>query len=157
MRFHASGHNGRVTSFIAALLAIAPVLHGCAGGAGVAILSSGAGSVAGTGIERTFTGASVRTFTATEAEVESAVRHTIGKMGFRILGDGKSEKPGTIEAESSAREVEAVIERVAGNATRLTVTVDSGSILSRDSATATEIILQTSAALAGAAGQARTP
>ena len=127
---------------VASLVALT-ALNGCAGGAGMAILSSGAGSVAGTGVERTFEGASIKTYTASQAEVAVAVRAAVERMGFEVLSETSDGPNRVIKAESVSRDVKAVIEPVASNASRVSVTVDKGTLLSRDSATATEIVVQT--------------
>lgn len=114
----------------------------------MAILSSSASSVASNSVERTFASGTARTYTASAPEVGSAVIRAIGRMGFRITKDRTTrDHIRDIRAQSTMRYVDVVIMPVASNATRLSIIVDSGSVLSRNSATETELLLQTTAQL----------
>lgn len=139
--------SGSRTAAILALFLLAPLMHGCAGGASIAILQSSAGSVASSGVEHTFEGGTAKTYTASALEVAEAYRKAVEHMGFRITDDRQSKLSRKIEAESATRDVDATIEVVASNAARLTVSVDRGFFLFRDTSTATEIVVQTAIAL----------
>lgn len=132
-------------SVLATVLVLA--LSGCAGGAEIAILSQGAGNFAASGIERTFDGASVKTFSSAAADVDAAVRTALGKMGFEIREAEKTPSRIKVEAGSPQRDIVATLEIVAPSATRLKIEVDEGNFFSGDAATATEIMVQTGLAL----------
>lgn len=121
---------------------------GCAPGAGLAILQQSAGSVAASGVERTFDGASVKTFTASEAALDAALRRALAAMGFEVRVVRETGSGRVFEAGSPVRRIEAVLLPVAPRATRLRVEVDEGYPFSSDPATATEILIQVADALA---------
>ena len=131
----------------ATALALALALSGCAGGAEIAILSQGAGNFAASGIERTFDGASVKTFSFSAADVDAALRNALGKMGFEIREAESKPSRTRIEAGSPQRDIAATLEIVAPSATRLKIEVDEGNFFTGDAATATEIMVQTGLAL----------
>lgn len=126
----------------AVLLALFPLLGACDGGASFAILSQGAGNVAASGVERSFSGAAIKTFTADRTSMDRATRAALAKMGFDLYEIRQSGARLRIYAGSPERYVEIVLEAVAGNTTRLRVEVDDGYIFSADAATATEVLTQ---------------
>jgi hypothetical protein len=130
--------SGRTAAFVLLL----PLLGACDGGAGFAILSQSAGNVAASGVERSFSGAAIKTFTADRAAMDRATRDALARMGFDIYEIGESGPRLRIYAGSPERDVVVLIETVARNTTRLRVEVDDGYVFSADAATATEVLTQ---------------
>tara|TARA_R110000868_G_scaffold411266_1_gene702593 strand:+ start:4953 stop:5429 length:477 start_codon:yes stop_codon:yes gene_type:complete len=126
------------------LICMLPVIPGCAPLGGVAMLTSGVGSATASGIERSFDGASIKTFSNTAANVAAASEATLRKMGFDIDTTTPGDDGITLRAHSARRDVKIKIIPIARRAARLRIDVDSGWIFSEDPATATEIMLQTS-------------
>ena len=121
---------------------LTPLLGACDGGASFAVLSQSAGNVAASGVERSFSGAAIKTFTADRASMNRATRAALEKMGFDLYEIRESGARLRIHAGSPERYVEVVLDAVARNTTRLRVEVDGGYIFSADAATATEVLTQ---------------
>jgi hypothetical protein len=120
-----------------AIAAIA-TLSGCAA---VALTAGGVGL--STGVSHTLGGIVYRTFAAPQAKVRRSTVAALGRMQIKIVEakhDGNKE---VITARAADREIEIEIEALTPNTTRVAVTAIKDGGLLRDSATATEIILQT--------------
>lgn len=122
--------------------AVAAVLLG-AGCAPVALTAFGVGTA--TGVQHTLNGIAYRTFTATLPQVRSATTAGLNRMGIRGASRGKTKEGEVIKATASEREIEIELDAITPNTTRMRVAVRNG--LFMDSATSTEIILQTERAL----------
>ena len=113
-------------------------LGGCAA---VGLTALGVGMA--TGVGHTLGGMVYKTFTAPQAQVKRAAQGALGRMQVKVVKterDGASE---TIYAKAGDRDIDIVLETLTPNTTRMKVTAkQNGGILS-DSATATEVILQT--------------
>ena len=121
---------------VAAVLCVS--LQGCAA---VGLTALGVGMA--TGVGHTLGGMVYKTFTAPQAHVKRATQSALGRMQVKVVKterDGASE---TIYAKAGDRDIDIVLETLTPNTTRMKVTAkQSGGLLS-DSATATEVILQT--------------
>lgn len=118
-------------------LAAALGLGGCAGAALTA------GGIAGSaGVNHTLSGIVYKTFTAPVKDLRVATLKTLNRMQMKVSGDEKAEYGWHIMATAFEREIDIELERLTPNATRMRVTTDKGAIF-KDSATSTEIILQT--------------
>lgn len=129
-----------------AITALALSLQGCAG-IGLTLLGVGAGTGAGVGVNHTLGGIAYKTFTAPAEEVHAATRSALNQMAIPVTRD-ETEEPRmrVMAAKANDREIDITIESVTPRTTRLRV-VASEDVVFKDSATATEIIMQTAQAL----------
>lgn len=122
------------------------LVAGAAGLAGCEPLSITAiGVGASAGITHTMGGITYRTFTAPLPKVKSATMVALNRMGINGVKSSKEEGNELIMAKASGREIEIQLERLSPNTTRMRTIARNGFFY--DSATATEIILQTEKAL----------
>jgi hypothetical protein len=130
-----------VTVMIAALS-----LQGCAAGLGMTLLGVGAGTASSAGINHELGGIAYKTFTAPPADVHAATRMALKTMGIPVEKDEASSANRSLTAHANDRDIDIQIEEVTPRTTRLRV-VASEFVVLKDSATATEIIMQTAQAL----------
>lgn len=109
-----------------------------------AITALGVGGA--TAVNHTLTGITYRTFTAPLPQVRSASMTALDRMGIKRAGGQKSANGETILAKATDRDIEIELESLSKNSTRMRVTAKNGGLF-YDSATATEIILQTEKAM----------
>jgi hypothetical protein len=93
------------------------------------------------GIQHTVNGISYRTFTASMPEVRAAARTALGRMGVTNITLHKTEEGEVISAKAGDRNIEVELTSITLKATRMRTMVRNGVLM--DSATGTEIILQT--------------
>jgi hypothetical protein len=96
-----------------------------------------------TGVGHTLGGMVYKTFTAPQAQVKRAAQGALGRMQVKVVKvqrDGSSE---TIYAKAGDRDIDIVLEALTPNTTRMKVTAKQNGGVLTDSATATEVILQT--------------
>jgi hypothetical protein len=133
MRFGASA-----SFFAIRILAAVLALAGCVP---VAITAAGVGGSAA--VSHTLNGITYKTFTLPSADVHRATLKALARMGFKVTGTGKDDDGAeVITALAHDREITITIEALSASATRMKVVARNGGIF-YDSATATEIILQT--------------
>ena len=123
------------------VICLLPWLNGCAT-VGMTLFGVGAGVTTGTAVSYTLDGIAYRTFTAPLAEVESATRTALDRMGIRVEATAKTEQGKAIKAIGNDREIEVELEMVSAKTTRIRTVAKQG-VFFKDRATATEIILQT--------------
>jgi len=112
-------------------------LAGCAGAALTA------GGIAGsTGVNHTLSGIVYKTFTTPMKDLRTATLKALNRMQIKVTADKKAKFGWRINGTAFERTIEIELERLTPAVTRMRVTVDKGSIF-KDSATSTEIILQT--------------
>lgn len=128
-----------------ALVAVC-ALAGCAP---VALTAVSAGS--STAVSHTLNGITYRTFTRPSPKVREATLSALRRMDIKVLSDAKPDSSDVLvlKGQTSARDVEIQLEPISANLTRMRVTAKSHALF-YDSATATEIILQTERALGSA-------
>jgi hypothetical protein len=114
------------------------LLSGCAA---VALTAGGVGLA--TGVSHTLGGIVYKTFAAPETKVRRSTMVALGRMQIKIVDTTKDGNKELIKARAADREIEIAIEALTPNTTRMTVTASIDGGMLRDSATATEIILQT--------------
>jgi hypothetical protein len=119
-------------------VAVIATLSGCAA---VALTAGGVGL--STGVSHTLGGIVYKTFAAPQAKVRRSTVAALGRMQIKIVEAKREGNKEVITARASDREIEIEIEALTPNTTRLAVTAIKDGGLLRDSATATEIILQT--------------
>lgn len=121
---------------------LATLLSGCDP---VSLTVFGVGTAAG--VQHTLSGIAYKTFTASLPRVRTAVRSALDHMDIRIGGTEKIENGERIKARAADRDIEIELEALSSRTTRVrSIARRSGGVL-MDSATATEIILQTEKAL----------
>ncbi len=130
----------------ATMLAAALALQGCAAPLGLAALEIGASTTASAGVSHTMGGITYKTFTASQNDVHTATRKALTTMGIAVDSDQPDPTTRTIKAHASERDIDIEIESLTPKTTRLRV-VASEDVVFKDSATATEIIIQTAQAL----------
>jgi hypothetical protein len=113
-------------------------LPGCAA---VAVTAAGVGMA--TGVSHTLGGIVYKTFAAPEPKVRRSTMAALARMQIKIVDTKRDGNKEVIKAKATDREIEIEIETLTPNTTRMTVTASIEGSLLRDSATATEIILQT--------------
>ncbi len=124
-----------------------PVLvgEGCAA-VGVTLLGVGAGTAAGTGVAYTIDNVAYKTFTVPLDEVQQSTREALKRMALPVENTTKNAEGVTLLAKSanqeSPLELEIELARLSSQTTRMRVLAKRG-VITRDRATATEIILQT--------------
>lgn len=119
----------------AATLALLP---GCVP---VAVTAAGVGMA--TGVSHHLNGIVYKTFAAPQAKVRRSTVAALGRMQIKVVETTHDGNKELIKARAADRDIEIEIEALTPNTTRLTVTAMKQGSLLRDSATATEIILQT--------------
>ena len=105
-----------------------------------ALTSFGVG--ASTAVSHSLNGITYRTFTATSQQVKQATVGALRRMGIPLDGTEQGPEGETLRAKAADREIEILLEAISPNTTRMRVVARNGGIFF-DSATATEIILQT--------------
>ena len=114
------------------------LLPGCAA---VAVTAAGVGMA--TGVSHTLGGIVYKTFAAPEPKVRRSTMAALGRMKIDVVETNRDGNKEVIKARASDRNIEIEIESLTPKTTRITVTASIEGSLLRDSATATEIILQT--------------
>ncbi|HSQ02527.1 MAG TPA: DUF3568 family protein [Burkholderiales bacterium] len=95
-----------------------------------------------TAVNHTLTGMTYRTFTAPMPRVRTASISALKRMGIQLGPTEKSEGNEILKASAKDREIEIVLEPLSPSSTRMRVIARNGTLF-YDSATATEIVLQT--------------
>lgn len=124
--------------------AAAPLIAGC-DPISLTLASVGAS----VGVSQQMNGYVYRTFTAPMPEVKGAALVALKRMAIKVESTEKTEIGERINAKSADRTIELEIEAISRNTTRLRSIARKDKWL-MDSATATEVILQTERAFSGA-------
>ena len=128
----------RTRTAVAVLALCSLSLGGCAA---VGLTALGVGM--GTGVGHHLGGMVYKTFTASRDQVKRATQTALGRMQVKVVKTERNGSTETILAKAGDRDIDIVLEALTPNTTRMKVTAkQNGGILS-DSATATEVILQT--------------
>lgn len=127
-----------------AIVCASALLSGCQS---LALAALGVG--ASTGISHTLNGVAYRTFTAPEPRLRLAAVAALKRMGITHDSTEKIESGELIKARSPNRRIEIELESISVSTTRMRTTAKNGTLF-YDSATATEITLQTEKLLNGA-------
>lgn len=105
----------------------------------VALTALGVG--ASTGVGHTLTGITYRTFSEPLPKVKNASYKALQRMQIKVASTGKISNGESITANAADREISIELEALSPATTRMRVTASQG--IFKDSATATEIIMQT--------------
>lgn len=115
---------------------------------GCVALALTAGSVAaGAGVNHTLNGIVYKTFAASMNETRLATLKTFKRMDMDLIKDEKTDEGWLISAKATERTIDVELEELTGRTTRMRVVANKGDIFFKDSATATEIVVQTAEAL----------
>ena len=137
-------HNRPMTKLRQTFGAIGAAIAACIVGSGcvpVAVTAAGVGM--GTGVSHALGGVVYKTFAAPQSKVQRATVAALRKMQIKVTETKREENKELITARATDRDIDIEIEALTPNATRITVVAKKDGGLIRDSATATEIILQT--------------
>lgn len=118
------------------------LLQGCAA-AGVGVATAGAGAAMSAGVEHTMSGTAIKTFANPVDAVHGAALAALKRMDMTVTGDAVTQEGRHMTATALQRSIAIDLEKVSANATRMRVEVSKGDIFFKDSATGSEIILQT--------------
>jgi hypothetical protein len=129
----------RVRSALA-IAALTVVIAGCDP---VSLTVLGVGTAAG--IQHTLTGITYRTFTVPLPQVRDATIAAFNRMSIKVTSRDKTPQGVTIKGTATDRNIEVELEALTANTTRMRTIVHNGVLM--DSATGTEIIIQTERAL----------
>lgn len=95
-----------------------------------------------TAVSHTLNGITYRTFTASSGKVKSATLVALNRMEIKLISTEKDNNVEIMHAKAAGRAVEIQLDPISNNTTRMRVTAKSDGLF-YDSATATEIIMQT--------------
>lgn len=96
-----------------------------------------------TGVSHTLSGIVYKTFSTTQANVKRATLAALNRMHIKAISTKKEKSTEIIVGKAADREIEIELEALTDNTTRMSATVKVNGGIMRDSATATEIIIQT--------------
>jgi hypothetical protein len=125
---------------------LAVLLQGCAA-AGLAVVGAGAGVGMGTRVEHALNGVGYKTFATPVDSVHHATRATLARLGMPITADTRTKDGWSLTATAADRTIDIELERLTPRTTRMRVVANKGGLFFKDSATSTEIILQTAQTL----------
>ncbi len=139
-------HEGRVRMTLrnlrlALVLVSLLALPGCA-----AVALTAAGIAGGVGVNHTLNGIAYKTFTVPLGEMRVATLRALNRMAIDITENTETEEGWKILATASDREIEIELEKLTPKTTRMRVVANNDAFF-KDSATATEIIIQTAQVL----------
>ena len=95
-----------------------------------------------TAVSHTLNGITYRTFTASSGKVKKAAIAALHRMDIKVTSTTRQNKVEVLNAAAESRTIQVQLEALSTNTTRMRVTATNGGFI-YDSATATEIILQT--------------
>lgn len=139
---------------VAVVAVLALSVQGCAG-IGLTMLGVGAGAATSAGINHTLSGIAYKTFTADMQTMHKATLKALDQMAIKVKSDIRNDEGYAIVAEASDRTAEIELQSLTRATTRMRVTVIEEGGFFRDSATSTEIILQTAQRVDAQLAQAR--
>jgi len=126
------------TKVLVACITLAMASAGCVP---VAVTAVGVGMA--TGVGHTLGGMVYKTFTTPQANVKRATLGALNRMQIQVVESKRNGATEVIKAKAVDREIEIELESLTPTTTRMMVVAKKSDGILRDSATATEIILQT--------------
>jgi len=132
--------HGRKSRMLARITMLSGAVAALAACAPLALTTYGVG--ASTAVSHSLGGITYRTFTAPAQQVKTASLGALNHMGLKLASTEKASGNEVLRATATDREIEITLESLSPNTTRMRVIARNGGIF-YDSATATEIILQT--------------
>jgi hypothetical protein len=101
----------------------------------------------GTGVEHELNGVGYKTFATPIDAVHHATRATLTRLGMPITADSRTQEGWSLTASAADRTIDIELERLTPRTTRMRVVANKGGLFFKDSATSTEIVLQTAQTL----------
>src|SRR4051812_18484039 len=95
------------------------------------------------GVEQTLIGVASKTFTEPLQTVQDATVESLSRMAMDVVEQQETLQGRHIKAMVARRTIDIDLERLSGNATYMRVVATKPELMFRDSATATEVIIQT--------------
>ena len=141
LRSHQQIFAEQMRGFVVLIIGFAAIANGC-----VPLAITAAAVGAGAGVSHTMGGYTYKTFTMPVAKVRTASLTALKKMGIKCQSSEKTDEGEVIKAKSGDRDIEIVLDVISPNTTRMRTIAKKGALF-YDSATSTEIILQTEKAL----------
>jgi Protein of unknown function (DUF3568) len=123
---------------MAVVIAASVAASGC-----IPLALTAAGVGMASGVSHTLGGIVYKTFAAPQTKVHFATVAALRKMQIKVAETKREDNKELITARAADRDIDIEIEALTPNTTRITVVARKDGGLIRDSATATEIILQT--------------
>jgi hypothetical protein len=108
----------------------------------VAVLLGGCAATS-TGVEQTLIGVASKTFTEPLQTVHDATVESLNRMAMDVVEQQETMHGRHIRAMMARRTIDIDLERLSDNATYMRVVATKPELMFRDSATATEVIIQT--------------
>ena len=130
--------NMKKITTLAAVLACALATTACVP---VAVTAVGVGM--GVGVGHALGGMVYKTFTTSQTNVRKATLGALNRMQIQVVESKRNGSTETIKAKAVDRDIEIELESLTPTTTRMLVVAKKNDGILRDSATATEIILQT--------------
>ena len=112
-----------------------------------AITPTSAVATSSTGVEHELNGVGYKTFATPIDAVHHATRATLTRLGMPITADARTQEGWSLTATAADRTIDIELERLTPRTTRMRVVANKGGLFFKDSATSTEIILQTAQTL----------
>jgi hypothetical protein len=109
-------------------------------------LGIGGGTAVSAAVNHTLGGIAYKTFNAPVGGVHQATRKALADMDMTVTSDTTTESGREIIAQAGDREIGVELETLTARTTRMRVVAKQG-VLMRDSATATQIVIQTAQTL----------
>ena len=113
-----------------------------------AVVLTAGGIAASTGVNHTLSGIAYKTFNEPVSKLRVAALIALEDLAMDVTDDSETDDGWEIKAEAHEREIDIELEELSARATRMRVVANEGAIFFKDSATATEIIIQTAENLA---------
>ncbi len=111
-------------------------------GCGAAALTV-SGVAAGAGVDHNLSGITYKTFAIPADELRQATLVTLARLDMDLTDMAESDAGWDLNVRAAGRDISIELETLTRMVTRMRVTADEGFLFLRDTATATEIILQT--------------
>lgn len=132
--------NGTMGILRAAVVSVAllAALPGC-----IAAALTAASLAAAGGMDHTLNGITYKTFTSPIDEVQTAIIETLDRMAIELEDTEETDEGWSFVATASDRTIEIELSALSPRTTHMRVVANEGHIFFKDSATASEIIIQT--------------
>ncbi|MBT3550535.1 MAG: DUF3568 family protein [Rhodospirillaceae bacterium] len=111
-------------------------------GCGAAALTV-TGVAAGAGVDHSLSGITYKTFAVPADELRQATLVTLARLDMDLTNMAESDAGWDLNVRAAGRDISIELETLTRMVTRMRVTADEGFLFFRDTATSTEIILQT--------------
>lgn len=101
------------------------------------------GVAAGAGVDHSLSGITYKTFAVPADEMREATLVTLARLDMELIDMRETDAGWALNVRAAGRDISIELETLTRMVTRMRVTADEGFLFLRDTATSTEIILQT--------------